>query len=1071
MTEAPPVQTADGGEDATVPAYAVTVDAFSGPLDLLLYLVRRTELDITQIPISEIADQFVDTVRGWQASGELDLEMAGDFVLMASTLLEIKARAVAPPPEEEADGIREDDDDLIDPRADLIAKLLAYRRFKEATAHLLRLEAGRAERAVRRLREEIPDDPEEIDGLDLGELDPHALFSAWQLIVARLGGMGPRTVARDDIPIESRISGVIDYGREVGRTTLRQLLEREPTVLGRMTTVMATLEVVRQRWLEARQWEQYGEIELRFRPPEEREAKPVLPDPEPVEAKRRRRRPPLATFSAPVPVEAVESADSSAEEEESFENDEERFLRELNEACALDRVLEEAKDWEGNFRRHWEVLHPPPPPVVAPVPTEPMQAEAISPGQEARAVSTASPVPELFIADPERNEGIPVPTSPLIPPSGEVAVAVSVDPVSAEAVSVASSHTESRLSEPTGGTETVAVESLAIAPPGGSPLLPVIAVESACAPVAAVGVPTPRVDDGAVLPSQPAPSAETGEGLPVPVAPVLPLPVSALGASAACPEASWDAAVILSADAVVAARSSDGAEVFTEATEALGRQVEPLLPAVAFAPVSEPVLASDPPRQVEVSGCESELTHPAADVVPVDGSGWPAEAPSPPSTSVPEAGAEDCAPAPAPASASGHPAVITVEAVSVASIAQEMASSARMDDVADAIPGASSVCIPEVHVGMQPVEVTRIACLMGGAEFTGDGAEVMSSSSPPAAICEPAHQATAVDAVPRGADALAEDLQVGAESPISGQMSVMRALSEAEEVGWRNAEEVSIACPESNRSLDAMADGAAQDELVASEVAAAAAVDHLPVVAALPVGGPGSPATIEASSPAPRASSERSGSPWPLVIAFGSAAVLLSAWWLLRPAGDRWPSAVPSLQVVAPIPNAEPVVAVDVARRIPDAVPRPDIMALWGRRWLHWPDPILVPWDACRPVPPSPPALVDMGSGTWVPDVIEAGRSGGWCWLLLLPSASASAWPFPALDVSVSTQGACGISRLEPCPDDGAAPAAKEGIEELVAPLLERLWAADRKEPDLGVFARSDGWRHWVVGAQRARNQ
>ena len=118
--------------------YRVQLDAFSGPLDLLLYLVRRAEVDITEIPLVTIADQFLAAIGSWEA---MDLDTAGDFILMASTLLEIKARLVMPPEllaEEEGE---QDDEDPIDPRADLIRQLLAYRRVKEAVRLLETAEA------------------------------------------------------------------------------------------------------------------------------------------------------------------------------------------------------------------------------------------------------------------------------------------------------------------------------------------------------------------------------------------------------------------------------------------------------------------------------------------------------------------------------------------------------------------------------------------------------------------------------------------------------------------------------------------------------------------------------------------------------------------------------------------------------------------------------------------------------------------------------------------------------------------------------------------------------------------
>ena len=151
--------------------YTVSVDAFSGPLDLLLFLVRKSELDIIDIPVATITDQFVALISLWQQQGELDLEVAGDFILMAATVLEIKARTIAPPPIDEGEQSPDDEDDALDPRADLIGKLLAYRRFKEAVGLLNHLEAGRAQRVLRQTREEIPEDPEEAAGIDLGELD------------------------------------------------------------------------------------------------------------------------------------------------------------------------------------------------------------------------------------------------------------------------------------------------------------------------------------------------------------------------------------------------------------------------------------------------------------------------------------------------------------------------------------------------------------------------------------------------------------------------------------------------------------------------------------------------------------------------------------------------------------------------------------------------------------------------------------------------------------------------------------------------------------------------------------
>jgi len=149
--------------------YHVTLDSFSGPLDLLLFLVRRTEVDIADIPVSTITDQFVAMLK---TTPDLDLDVAGDFILMAATLLELKSRLVMPAEEPKAgDEETKDEEDVFDPRGGLIRQLLAYRRFKEATQLLPEFERFQLERVGRGLREIIPEDPEEVDGLDLENCD------------------------------------------------------------------------------------------------------------------------------------------------------------------------------------------------------------------------------------------------------------------------------------------------------------------------------------------------------------------------------------------------------------------------------------------------------------------------------------------------------------------------------------------------------------------------------------------------------------------------------------------------------------------------------------------------------------------------------------------------------------------------------------------------------------------------------------------------------------------------------------------------------------------------------------
>jgi len=130
--------------------YTVQLGTFQGPLDLLLYLIRRAEVDITDIPIAEVTDQYMAFLRTIE---RIDIELAGDFLVMAATLMEIKSRMLMPPPEEGAEGesgtsggVTDDINaalnatgdglDRADPRYDLVRQLLAYKRFRDAAAHL-----------------------------------------------------------------------------------------------------------------------------------------------------------------------------------------------------------------------------------------------------------------------------------------------------------------------------------------------------------------------------------------------------------------------------------------------------------------------------------------------------------------------------------------------------------------------------------------------------------------------------------------------------------------------------------------------------------------------------------------------------------------------------------------------------------------------------------------------------------------------------------------------------------------------------------------------------------------------
>ncbi len=171
-------------------SYTVALDAFHGPLDLLLHLVKKHEVDVLDIPIADLADQFLDYLKAAQA---LDVELAGDFLVMAATLMEIKSRTLLPP------GKATEADDGPDPRRELVKQLLEYRKFKDAAAAL----EERAERQAARVpREEPPDTqgPAGKPGPAVKPVELWDLVSAFARLMRETHGSEPTTLTVDDTP-------------------------------------------------------------------------------------------------------------------------------------------------------------------------------------------------------------------------------------------------------------------------------------------------------------------------------------------------------------------------------------------------------------------------------------------------------------------------------------------------------------------------------------------------------------------------------------------------------------------------------------------------------------------------------------------------------------------------------------------------------------------------------------------------------------------------------------------------------------------------------------------------------
>lgn len=259
--------------------YTVRLDAFEGPLDLLLHLIRRAELDITEISLSAVTDQYLHHI---EHLATVDVEAAGEFLVVAATLIEIKSRLVNPESgQDQTVRSRRDEDEELNPAAELLRQLLEYRSFREAGDVLesrredwdKRYPSGRAAADRKALKQAVAR-PEGED-LDMEELDLYQLVAAFQKIIetVQFDRLGEHAVLDDDTPIELHAADLIDrLKRETSiddatgeRSTysLRALFQgrRKPEVIG---LFLATLELVKQGAVAAFQDRIHGEIVLRL---------------------------------------------------------------------------------------------------------------------------------------------------------------------------------------------------------------------------------------------------------------------------------------------------------------------------------------------------------------------------------------------------------------------------------------------------------------------------------------------------------------------------------------------------------------------------------------------------------------------------------------------------------------------------------------------------------------------------------------------------------------------------------------------------------------------------------------
>ncbi len=236
------------------PGYRVELDIFTGPLDLLLYLVRRNELDILDLPIAPMTRQFQEFLDVLQF---LDLEMVGDFVLMASTLAEIKSRYALPSEQEEI--LVESEGSKADPRSDLIDQLLEYKRFKEA-ANALQSQAAHWQERYPRLSNERPVSTKDPASDRIKEVELWDLVSALGRVLKREEVSSVSMIRYDDTPIHKYVESIGARVREQGAVKFTSLFDNETIRSKIIGMFLAILELIRHHHFRAEQPVRGGEI-------------------------------------------------------------------------------------------------------------------------------------------------------------------------------------------------------------------------------------------------------------------------------------------------------------------------------------------------------------------------------------------------------------------------------------------------------------------------------------------------------------------------------------------------------------------------------------------------------------------------------------------------------------------------------------------------------------------------------------------------------------------------------------------------------------------------------------------
>jgi segregation and condensation protein A len=231
--------------------FRVDLEIYRGPLDLLLYLVRKNEVDIQELPIAPITEQYLAFL---EVLAEIDVNAAGDFLEMASTLAELKSRLVLP----RADEVQED---LDDPRRDLVRQLLEYKKYKDA-ASMLEDRARAWQERFPRLANDLPPRDREMADEPIHDLEIWDLVSAFSRLMRDREALRPANIVYDETPIQVYMQQIHGQLVSRGRLAFSELFAGGMHKSSLVSIFLAMMELVRHHGARAEQENLFGEIWL-----------------------------------------------------------------------------------------------------------------------------------------------------------------------------------------------------------------------------------------------------------------------------------------------------------------------------------------------------------------------------------------------------------------------------------------------------------------------------------------------------------------------------------------------------------------------------------------------------------------------------------------------------------------------------------------------------------------------------------------------------------------------------------------------------------------------------------------